>query len=165
MCVGLRVDQLDANTDSVARPLDAPFQHIAYSQLATDLLCIRGPVPIGKRGIARDDRVTHEPRQIGRQILGDAVCKILLFAVVAQIDEGQDHDRQAWWGGRSRIRNLLLASTLPAPAARADLGRELVSATGDRPDQVGVREGYAQRPDLSSQIALFDDAARPNAVD
>ena len=107
MRVGLGVDQLDTDTNPVARPLDAPFQHIAHSQLAPDLLRVSGPVAIGERGIAGDHGHIREPRQIRRDVLGDAVCEVLLFAVVAQIDEGQDHDRQAWSGRPGTDRGLL----------------------------------------------------------
>jgi hypothetical protein len=165
MRVGLGIDQLGAHTDPVARPLDAPFQHIAHSQLAPDLPCISRSVPISERGIARDHGHLREPRQVGRQVLGDSVGKILLLAVVAQIDEGQDHDRQARRNGRGGIHSPLLHRSLAGPAAHTNLAGELVAATGDRPDQIGVRQGYAQRPYLGAQIAFFDDPARPDAAD
>src|SRR6516164_5082388 len=134
MCVGFSIDQLGTDTYLVARPLDAPLQHIAHSQLPTDLLCVSRPVPIGERGIARDHEHVCEPRQIGRQILGNAVGKILLFAVVAQIDERQDHNRQTWSSGWSGTRNLLIYWTLAPSAAPANLARELVASTSDRAD-------------------------------
>jgi hypothetical protein len=52
MRVGLGIDQLGAHTHLVARPLDAPFQHIAHAQLAADLLRASGPVAIGEGRIA-----------------------------------------------------------------------------------------------------------------
>jgi len=161
MRVGLGVDQLDAGPDSVARPPDAPLQHIAYAQLAADLLRVSRPVPIGECGIARDHQHIREPRQIGRQVFGDPVGKILLFAVVAQIDEGQDHDRQAWRSGRGG-GNLPLYTAL---GAGAHVSGELIASTSDRANQVAVRQGRAERPDLAAQIALFDDPARPGATD
>ena len=107
MRVGLGIDQLGVDADLVARPPDAPFQHIAHAQLAADLLRVDRLVLIGERGIARDHEHIRDPRQIGRQILGDPVGEILLIRVVAEIGEGQHDDRQArrqrrrrtWRGG------------------------------------------------------------------
>jgi hypothetical protein len=59
----------------------------------------------------------------------------------------------------------MLHASLAAPEAGAHLGGELIAATGDRTDQVGVGQSYAERPDLGAQIALFDDPTRPGAAD
>src|SRR5271165_260100 len=45
---------------------------------------------------ASTSRSSLDPRQIGRQILGDPVGEILLLAVVAQGCKRQHDDRQAW---------------------------------------------------------------------
>ena len=92
MGIDLGIDQLGSNADSAARPLDASFQHITYAQLAPDLLGVDRLVPIGERGIARDHETVGDPRQIGRQILGDPVGKILLVGVVAEIRKRQHDD-------------------------------------------------------------------------
>jgi len=42
--------------------------------------------------------------------------------------------------------------------------RELVAAPGNRADEVWDPQGCAERLDLSSQVALFDDPAWPNAA-
>jgi hypothetical protein len=94
MRVGLGINQLGIDADLVTRPPDASLQYIAHPQLAADLLRIDRFVPIGERGIARDHETMRDPRQIGRQILGDPVCEVLLLPVVAQIDKGQHDDRQ-----------------------------------------------------------------------
>jgi hypothetical protein len=104
VCVGLGVDQLGSDAELVARPPDASFQHIAYAQFAADLLRMDRLVPIGERSIAGDHETVRDPRQIGRQILGDAVGKILLLPVVAEIGKGQHHDRQARHDGGLRDR-------------------------------------------------------------
>jgi hypothetical protein len=98
--VGRGVDQLRVHADPVARPPDAAFKHIAYAQLAADLLRVDGLVPVGKRGIARDDKHASDARQISRHILGDPVREILLLPVVAEVGKWQDDDRQAWRGDR-----------------------------------------------------------------
>jgi hypothetical protein len=95
MRVGLGIDQLGVYAELVARPPDAPFEHIAHAQLATNLLRVDRLVPVGKRGIARDHEHVRHPRQIGRQIVGDPVGKILLVGVVAEVGERQHDDRQA----------------------------------------------------------------------
>jgi hypothetical protein len=94
MRVGRGVDQLGVDAEPVARPPDAPFEHVAHTKLAADLLGVDGLVPIGERGIARDHEHILEPREIGRQILGDPVREILLLPIVAEVCKGEDDDRQ-----------------------------------------------------------------------
>jgi hypothetical protein len=96
MHVGLGVDQLGADADLIARPPDAAFQYIAHAELAADPLRINRLVSIGEGGIPRDHEHIRDPRQIGRQILGDAIREILLLRIVAQISERQHDNRQAW---------------------------------------------------------------------
>src|SRR5215471_794327 len=60
MRVGLGVDQLDADADLAARPPDASFEHIAHSQLTTNLSRINIFVPVGKSGISRDHEHTYD---------------------------------------------------------------------------------------------------------
>jgi len=67
---------------------------MADAQLATDLLRVDPPALVGERGIARDHKHAGDPRQIGRQVLGDPVREILLLRVVAEIGKGQHNDRQ-----------------------------------------------------------------------
>jgi len=81
------------------QPADAALEHIAHSKLAADLLRIERPVAIRESSIARDDKHAREPRQIGRQILGDAVREILLVGIIAEIGERQLDDRKAWHDG------------------------------------------------------------------
>jgi len=83
MRVALGINQLGVDADFVARPPDASLQHIAHAKLAADLLGINPLALISERGIARDHQHACEPRQIGCQILGDAVGEILLLRVVA----------------------------------------------------------------------------------
>jgi hypothetical protein len=94
MRVGRGIDQLSINAELVARPANAPFQHIAHTRLAADLLRVDRLVPVRERGIARDHEHARHPRQIGRQILGDPVREILLLGVTAEIGKRQHDDRQ-----------------------------------------------------------------------
>ena len=93
MRIGFGVDQLGSDADPVSRPLDAAFQHIAHAQLAADLFCVDPLVLVGERGIARDHEHVRDPRQIGCQILGNPVRKILLLGIVTEIGERQHDDR------------------------------------------------------------------------
>jgi hypothetical protein len=62
MRIGCGIDQLGADADPVARSPDAPFQHVAHTQLAADLLGIDGLVSIRERGVARDHEHILDPR-------------------------------------------------------------------------------------------------------
>jgi hypothetical protein len=95
MRVCLGIDQPGVDPHLAARPLDTAFQHIADAELAADLLCGERLVAIREGGMARDHERVRDPRQIGRQIVGDPVRKVLLVGVAAEIDEGQYDDRQA----------------------------------------------------------------------
>ena len=95
MRIGFGVDQLGSDADPVSRPLDASFQHIAHAQLAADLFGVDALALVGECGIARDHEHVGDPRQIGREILGNPVCEILLVGVVAKVGEREHDDRQA----------------------------------------------------------------------
>jgi len=99
------INELSIDSDFVTRPSDASFEHIAHAQLATNLLRVDRFVPICEGGVARDDEAVLHPRQIGRQILGDPVRKILLAGVIAEIGKGQHDDRQARRGEGRRDRS------------------------------------------------------------
>jgi peptide/nickel transport system substrate-binding protein len=112
MRVGLGIDQLGVDANVVTQPSDAAFQYIANAELTADLLCINGLVPICNCSITRDHEHARDTREIGRQILGDPVRKILLVGVVAQIGEREHDDGQArrtaglgdWRSGRQARR-------------------------------------------------------------
>ena len=86
--ISLGIDQLSVDAHLLDRPLDAPFQHIANAQLAPDLLRVDRLVLVGEGGIARDYEAAGDPRQIGREVLRDAIHEILLLGVVRQVLEG-----------------------------------------------------------------------------
>ena len=88
MRVRFGIGELGVDANLFARPLNAPFEHIAHADLAADLFRIDRLVPISERGVARDDERADEPRQIGRQVFSDPVGKILLVGSVAEIGEG-----------------------------------------------------------------------------
>src|SRR5215831_8804624 len=76
MGVGPRVDQLRVDADLIARTPNAPFEYVTHTKLSADLLGVYPLVLIGERRIARDHEHSRDPRQIGRQIFGDAVREI-----------------------------------------------------------------------------------------
>src|SRR5262249_49639692 len=94
-CVSVAASISWTLTRTWSRPTDTAFQYIADAKLAPDLLAVYRLAPIGERCVARDDEHVREPRQIGRQILGDAVGEVLLLRVVAEVGEWQHNDRQA----------------------------------------------------------------------
>ena len=96
MRIGLSVDQLSTDAHLVARPPDASFEDIAHAQLATDLFRADRFVPIGEGGIARDHETVPDSREVRRQILGDAVGKVLLVGVVTEVSERQYDNRHTW---------------------------------------------------------------------
>src|SRR5271167_1193249 len=100
MRIGRRIDQLSVDADLATRPPDAPFEHVADTKLAADLLRVDWLVPIRQRGISRDNEHVREPREIGREIVGDPVREVLLLPVVAEVCKGQDDDRKPWCNGR-----------------------------------------------------------------
>ena len=101
MYIRFGIDQLCRHADLTLRPLDLSLQHIAYAKLAADLLCFDRPVPVRESGVARDDEHVRDAREIGREISGDTVGKILLFRIVAQVQKRQ-HDNR--WTERLRGR-------------------------------------------------------------
>jgi hypothetical protein len=62
MRIGLGVDQLGVDPDLVARPPDAPFEHIAHTQFTADLPSVDRLVAIRKGGIARDHETVGDAR-------------------------------------------------------------------------------------------------------
>ena len=94
MHIGLGVDQLSVDANPIAQPPDAAFEHISDTELAADLLGVNAFALIGERSVSRDHQHPGDARQIGRQILGDSVCEILLLRIIAEIGKRQHDDRQ-----------------------------------------------------------------------
>ena len=82
---------------TVILSLDAPhaaFEHIPHAEFPPDLLHVDRLALVGESGIAGDDEAVEQMRQIGRQIIGDAVGEIVLLLVAAQVLERQHDDRE-----------------------------------------------------------------------
>ena len=92
MRIGLGVDQLRVDADLVARAAHAPFEHIADRKLAADLFGVDRFVSVGESSVARDHDHVGEPRQVGRDVVGNGIAEILLVGVGAEVDKGQHDD-------------------------------------------------------------------------
>src|SRR5215469_9634167 len=154
MRVGLGIDQLGVDTDMAARPLDAPFEHVADPQLAADLPRADRLVSVRERGIGRDHEHIRDLRQVGREILSDRVREILLLAVLAEVSEGQHHDRQAW-------RRASALSRQCADKAIAAPGYSLNAA----PLRSPPIEHPAEYRYLDGEVAVFEHGPGPNGGD
>ncbi len=88
---GCGIDQLDVDPHFLAGTLDAAFDDIAHAELAADLARVDLLALVGKGGVAGDHHAALDPRQVGGQIVGDAVGEIFLLRIVAEIGERQ-HD-------------------------------------------------------------------------
>jgi hypothetical protein len=80
----------------------AALDQVADAQLLADLLERHRPAPVGERGIAGDDQEPAQPRQLGDDVLGDAVGEVILLRLAAGVHEGQDGDGRALCARRGR---------------------------------------------------------------
>ena len=76
----------------------AAFEHVAHAEFAPDLLRVDRLALVGEGGVAGDDEAVGEMREVGGQVVGDAVGEIVLLLVAAQILERQDDDRETRGG-------------------------------------------------------------------
>src|ERR1700730_13752049 len=94
MRAALGIDQLHVDQHLIAASSYAAFHDIANPQIAPDMFSIDSLALVGKGCVAGDHEAPRNPRQIGRQIIGNAVREILLVRVVRKVREGKDNDRQ-----------------------------------------------------------------------
>jgi hypothetical protein len=71
---------------------DAALKQIAHAKLLGDLRRLHGLALVGEGGVARDHEQVRDARQLRGEVLCDAVGKIALLLVVAQIVEGEHHE-------------------------------------------------------------------------
>jgi len=88
----LGLDQLRGDADAIAGFAQAAFEHIAHTELASDLLHIDRAALVAEGRIARDDEQRRIARQRGDDVLGDPVGEELLLGVATHIREGQHCD-------------------------------------------------------------------------
>ena len=135
MRISLGVDQLSVEPGAVARATDASLQHIANAQLPANLFRPYRPVLEGERGVTRDHKHMRDARQIGRKIVGNAIGKILLLGIVAEVGKGQHDDRQTWRNGglgdrrnRQYVRRRQISDSLRAPRIDPQWPRDVLNA-------------------------------------
>src|SRR5579863_585012 len=124
------IDELPCNPQLRTALSHAAFEHIAHAQLTSDPPDVDWLALVGERRIPRDDEQRLEARQRGNDVFDEAVGKIVLRGIAAQIREGQHRDRrfgrklECWLRREQRGWNL-----------RRTFSREtLVVAEGDPPN-------------------------------
>src|SRR6185437_5614062 len=90
--------QLDVDAYAFAAPAHAALDHVADTQLAADGLHVDRFRLVDEAGVTGDDEQLRELREIGDDVVGQAVAEIALVGIAAQIVEGQHDD------GRRRPR-------------------------------------------------------------
>jgi hypothetical protein len=95
-----RLDQLRSHADTVPCAADASLQQVLGPECRPDTLRVAFASAHGEARVARDHQQPLEPRHRGDDLLGDAVGKIVLRSVFAQVRERQDRERRAVRRGR-----------------------------------------------------------------
>src|SRR5262249_9185804 len=85
---GHGIDELRRNADAITAPLDASLQYVPCAQLPADLPDIDRLALVLEARIARDDQELGEPRQLGDDVISNAVAEIVLLRVAAEVCEG-----------------------------------------------------------------------------
>jgi hypothetical protein len=88
MRTGLAINKLRVDTDMVLVALYRAFEDIAHAQFFADLLDRDVLALEGERGVARDHEAIAYARQIGREVLRDAVGKIILAWIAREVRKG-----------------------------------------------------------------------------
>ena len=104
----LAADQLPGDPHPRAGLADAALQHEAHAELLAHLLHVDGLALVRERGVAGDDEQPRDLREVGDDVLGDAVAEVFLLGVAAHVVERQHDDR------RSRRRGAVGAPMAPA---------------------------------------------------
>ena len=73
---------------------NAALDHIGNAQLLGDLLQVHGLALVGEDGVAAEHEQARDIRQIGDDVLGDAVAEELLLGIVAHVGKRQDRHRR-----------------------------------------------------------------------
>src|SRR5262245_65162296 len=84
------VDQLDTDPDTIARSTDAATDHVAYAKIARHLFRLNVPSLVAEARAARDHAQPSYTRESCNQILCDAVGKVFLRDLPANICHGQN---------------------------------------------------------------------------
>ncbi len=92
MRTSARIDQLRADAQTVASLSDRALQEVTHAQCARHLPHICIPALVSKARITCDDKEPRQPGDRRRDLFDDAVGKIFLSGVPAQVLERQHRD-------------------------------------------------------------------------
>src|SRR5262249_54211279 len=116
------IDQLSGDAHAVRRLAYAAFEQIANTEFTTDLLRIESPPFEREAGITGNDEQPAHARQRGGDVLDDAVRKVFLLRIAAEVCERKHgnrrpvRNRQTWlWGGRPRRTPEAVAPRICSP--------------------------------------------------
>ncbi len=93
------IDELDTDPDTLAGLADAPLHHVPNAEIACYLLHWDGLALVDEGGVSCDHRESSEDRQPGDQILRNAISKVVLVRVSAEVVKRQHSHRR----GRPRM--------------------------------------------------------------
>ena len=94
MSTGLGVDELRRDAEAVVGALYTALEHVTYTELTSKLADVHRLALEAKAGVAREHTQVACPRQLSQDVFGQALAKIVLFRIAAQIVEGEDRDRR-----------------------------------------------------------------------
>ncbi len=89
-----RLDKLTAYADAVASLAEAALDHIADPKLPSTSFEVAALTLVAEARVAGDDREPPRPRQLGDQILSDAIEEEVGLGVAAEVLKRQHRDRR-----------------------------------------------------------------------
>src|SRR5262245_24205465 len=95
MGAGWSIDELHRDSNSVTAAANAALQDVAYAKLASDLAYVDRLALVLEGGVVRDDEEIGKSGQLRDDIVGNAVSKIVLFPVAADVVQGQHGNRRS----------------------------------------------------------------------
>ena len=179
-----RIDQLGVDADAGGGAARAALEDIAHAEIAGDLADIHGLVLEREAGVAGDDEEAGRLRELGDEILGQAVGEELLLGVGAEIREGEHGDRglggqRQGFGRRrrrarrgdavdaDRRRDILERPLAEIVIVERQLAADLVVHFPRHDDAAGLRDLLEARGDVDAvavDVAAFDhDVAQIDA--
>src|SRR5689334_4869665 len=93
MSTGVSLDELSGRACASLRDTDAPLEHITGAEFATGLPYVDRFSSVGKACIACDHAQPAQPRQFGRNVLDEPVCKMIVLRLARHVRERQHRDR------------------------------------------------------------------------
>src|SRR5262245_1568884 len=95
MATGCSVDELGGDAQAVAQPAHAALEQILYAELTAGSGPVGSWAAIAERRVAGEHVELTEARELGYDVLGDAVAEVLLFRIAAHVDEREHGDRRS----------------------------------------------------------------------